>query len=90
MAKVREIQICGGNIVKPEKGGTLADVCIDYIQALLQEVDRQKINFAIILDDGTTKTITFRQEDDSIHVYGDFEGMPDALEWAQRIMEETK
>lgn len=86
MAKVKEIQICGGRITTPLSGGTLADACLNYIEALSQGVDREKINFTITLDDNTTKSITFRQEDDGIHVYGDFEGMPDAFEWSKRIM----
>lgn len=86
MAKVSEIQICGGKVVKPYLNGTLADACLNYIEAIAQGIDRQKLNFSVTLDDGTTKHITFRQEDDGIHVYGDFEGMPDALEWAKRIM----
>ena len=77
MAKVKDIQICGGEITT-----TLYDTCLKYIRAIDQGVDREKLHFTIALDDGSTKHITFRQMDDGIHVYGDFEVMPDFLEWS--------
>lgn len=80
MAKVEEIQVCGGDTAT-----TLIDACLVYIQAVDQDTDREKLNFSIILDDGTTKHITFRQENDGIHVYGDFEGMPNFLEWSRKM-----
>ena len=83
MAKVREIQICGGEITD-----SLFNACLIYIDNVEEGIDREKLHFTIILDDNTLKSITFRQEDDGIHVYGDFEGMPDALEWAQRILKD--
>ena len=82
MAKVKEIQVCGGRIV-----GTLGDACLEYL-AMLETTDREKLHFSIILDSGKVKYITFRQMDDGIHVYGSFEGMPNALEWAKRLQEE--
>jgi hypothetical protein len=84
MAKVKEIQVCGGRITT-----MLSDACLNYIEDIAQGTDRAKLNFSIVLDDGTTKHITFRQEDDGIHVYGDFEGMPDALEWANRVTDKN-
>jgi len=81
MAYVKGIQVCGGRIFT-----TLWDAFVVYSIKVSEGVDREKLNFAIILDNGTIKHITFRQEDDGIHVYGDFEGMPNALEWAQRML----
>lgn len=81
MAKVKEIQICGGSVTT-----MLSDACLGYVEEIAQGTDRAKLNFSIILDDGSIKHITFRQEDDGIHVYGDFEGMPDAFEWSRRVL----
>lgn len=78
VAKVKEIQVCGGPIVT-----TLADACVSYIQEVTQGTDRAKLHFVITLGDYSIKCITFRQEDNGIHVYGDFEGIPDFLEWSK-------
>ena len=78
MATVREIQVCGGRIHT-----NLREACQDYLQCLSDGVDRKKINFAIVLKDGTVKHITIRQEDDDMAAYGDFEGLPNFIEWAQ-------
>jgi len=80
MAKVKEIQVCGGHLYD-----NLLGAFSDYLRCLADGVDREKVNFSVVLDDGKVNHITFRQEDDGIHVYGDFEGMPNALEWAQRL-----
>ncbi len=82
MAKVKQIQICGGDIRT-----MLSDACVSYLQALTHGTDREKLNFAITLDDGTTKQITFCQCDDGIEVYGNFEGMPNFLDWAKKHTE---
>ena len=79
MAKVREIQVCGGIICT-----TLEDTCRKYLSAVSQGVDREKLHFSIILDTGEGGEITFRDWDGSIEVYGDFNGMPDFLEWSRR------
>ena len=79
MAKGKEIQVCGMSLYD-----NLYDACRDYIKAVKTGTDREKLNFAVELDDGTTKHITFRETDNGIEVYGDFEGMPNMLEWAQR------
>jgi len=78
MAKVREIQSCGGKISL-----RLMDACFDYLEDVIDGTDRSKLNFSIETDSGDIKHITFCQEDNGIHVYGDFEGMPNFLEWAQ-------
>ena len=80
MAKVKEIQVCGSRIAT-----MLSDACLNYIEDIAQGTDRPKLNFTVVLDDGSIKHITFRQEDGGIEVYGDFEGMPNFLEWAKRV-----
>ena len=81
MARVKEIQVCGGKLTY-----MLSAACLTYIEEITQGTDRAKLHFYIILDDGTIKGITFRQEDDGIHVYGNFEGMPNALEWSLKVL----
>lgn len=76
MAKVREMQVCGSKVFKD-----LESACLDYVNCSINEVDGLKLHFSIEMDDGTTKTIIFRQEDDCIHVYGNFEGMLNYQEW---------
>lgn len=78
MAKVKEIQVCGGRIYY-----NLADACMEYLMCLVRGTDRAKIHFTIILSNGKHKSITIRQEDDEVVAYGDFEGLPNALEYAQ-------
>jgi len=80
MAEIEEIQVCGGHVHQH-----LYSVCLDYIACVDGKIDREKINFAVALDDGSVKHITFRETDDGVQVYGDFEGMPNALEWAKRV-----
>jgi hypothetical protein len=81
MAKVKEIQICGGKICD-----RLYGACGEYIKAIDNGTDREKLHFDILLDNGQTKSITLRQMEDGVHVYGDFEGMPNALEWVRTVM----
>ncbi len=81
MAKVKEIQICGGPLAI-----TLEAACYEYLRQLRQDTDREKLAFSIVLDTGETKHITFRQMDDGIHVYGDFEGMPNFLDWSKQTL----
>ncbi len=77
MATVREIQVDGGKVVQ-----TLEEACIEYL-ARLEETDRKKLHFCIILASGKIRGITVRQEGDRVIAYGDFEGLPNALEEAQ-------
>jgi len=77
MAKAEEIQVCGLNLYNK-----LYHACQDYIKRVDEGIDREKLNFAIKLADGSTKHITFRETANGIEVYGDFEGMPDMLEWS--------
>lgn len=83
-AIVKEIQVCGGHLFDK-----LADACIDYLECL-EYTDREKIHFAIKLPDGKTKCITIRQEDNQVVAYGDFEGLPGALEYAQDVCGKIK
>ena len=55
MAKVKEVQICGGRVTEE-----LYFACAEYIKCVDEGIDREKLNFAVELDDGTTKHITFR------------------------------
>lgn len=82
IARVKEIQVCGDRIFT-----NLADACIDYLECLKQGTDREKLNFSVILPDGRVKHITFRQENDSIVVYGDFGGLGSFLDYAQEVIE---
>jgi len=83
MAKVKEIQVCGNRIAT-----MLSDACLDYLQDITEGTDRPKLHFTIILDNGISKAITFRQEDTGIEVYGDFLGLPSFLDYAKRILHE--
>ena len=78
MATVREIQVCGGRVCN-----NLEVACEEYLRCLREGTDREKINFLIILSNGEHKSITIRQEDERVVAYGNFEGLPNALEWAQ-------
>jgi len=85
MAKVREIQSCGGKIFQELSHG-----CYDYLDSISNGTDRPKLNFAIECDDGVTRQITIRQTDNGIEVYGDFEGMPDFVEWCKKHCESAQ
>ena len=78
MATVRDIQVCGSRMYK-----NLYDAVVEYMRCVSYGFDRAKFNFAIILSSGEIKHITIRQEDDRVVAYGDFDGLPNALGWAQ-------
>ena len=78
MATVKEIQVCGGRIHK-----TLYLACQDYLDCIDKGIDREKMHFSILLANGETRTITIRETDDGLVAYGDFAGLPNALEWSQ-------
>ena len=84
-AIVDEIQVCGGRLFN-----NLEKACIDYLKCLADGVDREKLNFRITLPNGDIKHITIRQEDDAIVAYGDFEGLPNAFDYAREVWGETK
>ena len=83
IATVRDIQVCGGRIFS-----NLEDAVRDYLKCLDDGIDREKLNFSILLPNGETKHITIRQEDNQIVAYGDFDGLPNALSYAREIMKE--
>ena len=78
---VTEMQICGLTLKD-----NLADAFREYLRLVDNNLtDREKINFSVRLPNGKTKSITIRQEEGVVVAYGDFEGLPDALEYAQEI-----
>ena len=78
MAMVKEIQVCGRKVHE-----MLSEACLDYLECIANGTDREKISFVVILANGETKHITIRQEDNRVVAYGDFDGLPNALEYAQ-------
>jgi hypothetical protein len=78
MAEVIEIQVCGGKIC-----ADLKSACEEYLRCIENDVDREKIHFSVSLRNDVVKHITFRKTDDGIVVYGDFEGLPNFVEWAK-------
>lgn len=79
MAKVKEIQVCGGTIHT-----SLYEACKEYIKSIDEGwTEKEKLHFTIILSSGKVKCITIRQEGDGMVAYGDFEGLPNFLDWAQ-------
>ena len=80
---VKEIQVCGHRLHT-----NLASACRDYLDCLASGIDREKIHFSFLLPNGESKSITIRQDGDRVIAYGDFEGLPNALEWAMDLEEE--
>lgn len=83
VAKVKEIQVCGGHITHD-----LKDACASYLEVLEEGTDRKKLSFTIILPDGSVKSITIRQEGEDFNnlvAYGDFEDLPNALDYAKEV-----
>ena len=78
LAKVKAIQTNGYHICY-----TLKNACQELLDPANENAP-EKMNIAVITLSGKVKHITLRQEDDGIYVYGDFEGMPDFVEYAQR------
>lgn len=63
---------------------TLKEACEEYLRMITNtEGYRDKISFAIHCNDGVTRFITIRDEDDKTVAYGDFKGIPDILEYAK-------
>ena len=79
-AVVNQIQVCGRRLHK-----MLSDACLDYLKCIAEGTDREKMNFSITLPNGEIKHITIRQEDDEVVAYGDFEGLPNVLEYAREV-----
>lgn len=79
-AIVTDIQVCGGRLF-----ANLEEACKDYLQCLKDGVDREKLNFRIVLSSKEVKHITIRQEDNQLVAYGDFEGLPSMLDYAKEV-----
>lgn len=79
-------------VVDIQVGGYLQAKSLEQACARLinNEGSRTKINFAIKLPNGEVKTITIRDEDDETVAYGDFDGLPSMLDYAQALHEEGK
>jgi len=78
-AIVTEIQVGGNKIVYSLEGA-----CGEYLRMMKQEEGyRSKINFAIKLPNGKIGHITIRDGDGETVAYGDFEGLPSFLDYAQ-------
>lgn len=86
-AIVKEIQVGGYNCFK-----SLHEACNDYVNSMKESncSMRPKIIFTIELPNGDIKQITIRDEEDQAVAYGDFEGLPDFLEYSKIIEKENK
>lgn len=83
-AIVKEIQIGGGVCVT-----SLEEACKEFVKMISRSSDsgyRAKILFAIELPTGTVKVITIRDEDKQTVAYGNFEGLPDFLEYSKDVL----
>jgi hypothetical protein len=81
-AIVREIQVKGTTIV-----GNLEEACVEFLNSW--QNTRMKLNFTIVLPDGRVKSITIRDEGNETVAYGDFEGLPSAVDRALIILSPT-
>ena len=85
-AKVTEIQVGG-----VESADNLYSACLKYVDmADSQDLPKAKINFTIELPDGKLKSITIRDEDNETVAYGDFEGLPNFLDYAKEVLKEEE
>ena len=73
-AVVKELQVGGGVMV-----GNLREACEEFLNPGNL---RAKMNFCIVLPDGSIKSITIRDEDGETVAYGDFEGLPSFLDYS--------
>ena len=84
-AIVTEIQVGGGVCVN-----NLEQACADFMSMVRTTSDtgyRAKLNFAITLPNGETKHITIRDEDNETVAYGDFDGLPNVLDYAKEVIQ---
>ena len=63
---------------------SLEEACRYYTNC--GDLEREKIIFVIELPDGTLKQITIRDEVNETVAYGDFEGLPSMLQYAEEIL----
>jgi len=82
-AIVTEIQVGGYHNCK-----SLEEACEAYLSLKgdLEIIPRTKIHFDIKLPSGIMKTITIRDEDNQTVAYGDFEGLPSFLDYAEEVI----
>ena len=83
-AVVREIQIGGLTVVNTPQFSDLVKA-FDWDST---EIIPMKVAFTITLPNGRTKHLTIRQETDCMIVYGDFDGLPSFLDYAQSVIQE--
>ena len=81
IAKVIEIQVGGGTICH-----SLEKACITFKGMVdTHEVPRTKMHFTIQLPSGEIRGITIRDEDERTVAYGNFEGLPNFLDYAKEV-----
>jgi len=87
-AVVKEIQVGGyRNCHSLEEAAREYIKCINLWHHNVV-MPRTKIHFDIELPNGETKYITIRDEDGETVAYGDFEGLPGALDYAKEVENE--
>jgi len=85
-AVVKEIQVGGYKCVH-----SLWEACKAYCTMIeTEEIHRDKLIFFIKLPNGEIKQITIRDADNETVAYGDFEGLPDFLDYAKEVCKERK
>ena len=67
---------------------TLQEACESYLT--IGAGGRDKICFVIELENGETRQITIRQEDDEMVAYGDFSELPSFIEYSFLLREQGK
>jgi len=67
---------------------TLQETCESYLA--IGAGGRDKICFVIQLDNGETRQITIRQEDNEMVAYGDFSELPSFIEYSFLMREQGK
>jgi len=81
-AVVKEIQVGGGRTYK-----SLEEACREYVDMISTNSGYYaKINFTIKLPNGQIKSITIRDEDNETVAYGDFDGLPNFLDYSKEVV----
>ena len=80
-AIVREIQVGGFHTCH-----SLEDMCEEYLDMIRHPAHRSKVIFVIELPNKEVKQITIRDEDTETVAYGNFEGLPDMLDYAKEVL----
>ena len=79
LAVVKSIQVGGAVDVS-----SLRSMCSALVE-ILEEGGPIKIYFGILLPNGEERSITIRDDEGQTYAYGDFEGLPSFLDFAQEI-----